>query len=93
MNDIAARKAELLSKYGPPKGLSREAAAYRIGVSPSMFDQLVDDGRMPKPKKINTKPVWDRDAVDLAFENLPDEDDSASQWDKACGLPSKTGRG
>lgn len=93
MNDIAARKAELLAKYGAPKGLSREAAAYRVGVSPSLFDQMVDDGRMPKPKKINTLPRWDRDALDLAFEALPDEDQSTGEWDRACGLPSRTGRG
>lgn len=57
-----------------------------------MFDEMVADGRMPKPKRINTKPVWDRDAIDLAFENLPDEDGATKQWDQACGLPLKTGR-
>ncbi len=56
MSDIAARKVELFSKYGTPKGLCREAAAYRIGVSPSLFDAMVIDGRMPKPKRINSKP-------------------------------------
>src|SRR6516165_5932118 len=41
-------------------GLSRiEAAAY-IGVSPSTFDKLVVDGRMPQPVRINYRVVWDR---------------------------------
>ncbi len=55
-----------------PRGLSRiEAAAY-IGVSMSMFDQMVKDGRMPPPKRINSRVVWDRRSLDSAFEELPD---------------------
>lgn len=56
----------------PPRGLSRVEAACYIGVSPSMFDVLVGDGRMPAPKKINARTVWDRKMLDAAFEALPD---------------------
>jgi hypothetical protein len=31
-----------------PRGLSRPQAAEYIGVSPSKFDQLKEDGRMPE---------------------------------------------
>jgi predicted DNA-binding transcriptional regulator AlpA len=56
-----------------PRGMSRiEAAAY-VGVSPSLFDEMVKDGRMPGPKRINTRVVWDRFALDAAFEALPDK--------------------
>ena len=47
-----SQRAEILPRALPPRGLSRlEAAAY-IGVSPTLFDMLVKDGRMPEPKRI-----------------------------------------
>lgn len=56
----------------PPRGLCREEAARWVGVSPSLFDQMVADGRMPSPKVINSRVVWDRYKLDAAFEPLPD---------------------
>ncbi len=58
----------------PPIGLSRVEAAAYIGVSPSMFDLLVKDGRMPSPKRINGRVVWDRKKVEAYWAALPDED-------------------
>lgn len=67
----------------PPRGLSRVEAAQYIGVSPSLFDQMVEDGRMPKPKPINARKVWDRLKLDQAFEALPDTGGSgANLWDE-----------
>jgi hypothetical protein len=62
-------------------GLSRAEAAEYIGVGVSLFDQMVTDGRMPKPKLINTRKVWHRGRVDEAFAELPEEgQDSLSPW-------------
>jgi predicted DNA-binding transcriptional regulator AlpA len=58
----------------PPIGLSRVEAAAYIGVSPSMFDLMVKDGRMPGPKRINGRVVWDRKRVEAYWAALPDED-------------------
>lgn len=67
----------------PPRGLSRVEAAQYIGISPSLFDALVDDGRMPKPKQINARRVWDRRQLDHAFEAIPNTDgDGANPWDE-----------
>jgi predicted DNA-binding transcriptional regulator AlpA len=55
----------------PPRGLSRVQAAYYVGVSTSLFDEMVVDGRMPKPREINRRRVWDRQQVDMAFDMLP----------------------
>jgi hypothetical protein len=63
-----------------PRGMSRFEAADYIGVSPSLFDIMVRDGRMPGPKLINTRTIWDRFALDRAFEVLPDRD-AANPWD------------
>jgi predicted DNA-binding transcriptional regulator AlpA len=59
----------------PPRGLSRVAAAAYVGVSPTKFDELVKDGRMPRPKRIDARAVWDRKQLDAAFDALPDEGD------------------
>lgn len=64
-----------------PRGLSRFAAATYVGISPSLFDQMVHDGRMPAPKRINTRVIWDRIKLDQYFENLP-EGDEANPWDR-----------
>lgn len=55
-----------------PRGLSRVEAAAYVGVSPSLFDLLVRDGRMPRPKRLNSRTVWDRKKLDHAFELIPD---------------------
>jgi predicted DNA-binding transcriptional regulator AlpA len=56
-----------------PRGLGREEAARYIGISTTKFDQLVTDRRMPKPKKIDGRVVWDRIALDSAFSDLPED--------------------
>lgn len=56
----------------PPRGLSRVQSAAYIGVSPTLFDEMVDDGRMPKPTRINARTVWDRLKLDEAFAALSD---------------------
>jgi hypothetical protein len=64
-----------------PRGVNREQAAAYIGVSPSLFDAMVKDGRMPLPKVINSRKVWDRQRLDEAFSALPDEGGN-SPWDR-----------
>jgi predicted DNA-binding transcriptional regulator AlpA len=76
-------KKNVLPPSLPPRGLSRVEAAQYIGVSPSLFDQMVEDGRMPKPKPINARKVWDRLRLDQAFESLPDTGgDGGNELDK-----------
>ena len=56
----------------PPRGLSRAQAAAYIGISPSLFDEMVRDGRMPEPVRINSRVLWDRLQLDEAFAALSD---------------------
>jgi hypothetical protein len=63
------------------RGLSRGQAAAYLGVSPGTFSLMVGDGRMPQPKVINTRLVWDRIALDRAFEALPDKGGRAGESD------------
>lgn len=63
-----------------PRGLNREEAAEYIGVGTSKFDEMVVDGRMPPPKEIDSRRVWDRHRLDTAFEELPDKG-ARNPWD------------
>ena len=58
----------------PPRGLCREEAATYVGVGITLFDEMVADGRMPKPKRANSRVVWDRIALDAAFTDLPGDE-------------------
>lgn len=69
--------AERLLPRPVPLGLSREEAAEYVGVSPAKLDEMVKDGRMPKPKHIDRRRVWDRNRLDAAFAALPDGDEPA----------------
>lgn len=65
------------------RGLSRTEAADYIGVGASKFDAMVSDGRMPKPKKIDGRRVWDVRSLDRSFEALPGGQDSDyNPWDE-----------
>ena len=78
-----SRIASCLPPSLPPRGLSRVQAAEYIGIGATKFDEMVDDGRMPKPKRIDGRTVWDRVKVDEAFAALGEGDmRSANEWDQ-----------
>jgi len=52
------------------RGFSRIEAASYVGISPTKFDQLVLDGRMPQAKQVDGRKVWDIRELDPAFEDL-----------------------
>ncbi len=85
------RRADVLPASLAPRGLSRVQAAAYVGVSPSLFDQMVDDHRMPKSVPINRRRIWDRLALDEAFAALPNDD--GETWDTPqWNFESATGR-
>lgn len=64
------------------RGLNRVQAAEYIGIGASKFDALVDDRRMPEPKKIDGRRVWDKHALDRAFDKLNSiSGDERNPWD------------
>ena len=67
-----------------PRGMNRTQSAAYFGVSVSLFDQMVKDGRAPSPKLINTRTVWDRHKLDEAFDALPDKE-AVNPWDELLG--------
>ena len=71
--------------YGvPPRGLSRTESAAYLGVSPTLFDEMVKDGRAPQPRLVNTRAIRDRIQLDAAFDALPTKG-QCNPWDLAFG--------
>ena len=72
---ISLRKA-----FCPRRALSREEAATYVGVSASLFDDLIKSGIMPKPIRIKSRAVWDVHQLDQSFEELSSPKDNP--WDE-----------
>jgi predicted DNA-binding transcriptional regulator AlpA len=70
-----------------PRLIDREAAAAYVCVSPNIFDRMIDEGRMPHPKRLgDRRKAWDVRELDAAVDQLPVEgaitnDDSWSDVD------------
>ena len=65
-----------------PRCVTREAAAAYVSLSPNKFDELVDDGRMPRPKCVDRRRVWDVRELDAAVDALPvDESSDGNSWE------------
>jgi excisionase family DNA binding protein len=62
----------------PPRAMKAERAAAYLDVSRSKVLELVEDGRLPPPKIIDGIRVWDRLALDAAFNEFPDRSDNDS---------------
>lgn len=77
-----ASNPNILPANLPPIALSRGQAAAYVGLGPSKFDELVRDGRMPKPKRIGARVVWYVADLVRAFEALPDDNPHDDVWDK-----------
>jgi hypothetical protein len=65
-----------------PRGLNRVEAARYVGVSPGTFDKLVADGLMPKAKRVRSRLIFDRQALDLAFSVLGEEAEQVNDFDR-----------
>ncbi len=73
-------RLSLLPASLPPRGVAREQAAAYLGIGASLFDRLMEQGVLPKPKRLAGRKVWDVRALDRAFDALPDEGES-NPWD------------
>jgi predicted DNA-binding transcriptional regulator AlpA len=63
-------------------GLGEVEAAAAIGISASKFRTLVEDQRMPSPRRIDGRSIWDVDELRAAFKALPHENEceKANSW-------------
>ena len=55
-----------------PRLIDRAASAAYVSVCPNTFDQMVKDGRMPKPKVLSGRRIaWVVGDLDRAIDSLP----------------------
>jgi predicted DNA-binding transcriptional regulator AlpA len=73
-------RAEAAAVFTPRRCLRRDMAAAYASVSPTKFDAMVKDGRMPRPFRIDGCVLWDVRQLDLAIDALMDQDDGATGW-------------
>lgn len=66
-----ARRAEILPTSLPPFGVSREQAAALLGISATLFDWAVTNGRMPQPRLLRGRNIWDVEELVTSFRELP----------------------
>ncbi len=62
----------------PPRAMKAERAAAYLDMSRSKFLELVAGDRLPKPKVIDGIRVWDRLALDDAFNDFPERGDDGT---------------
>jgi predicted DNA-binding transcriptional regulator AlpA len=74
----------------PPRGLNRDEAARYVGVGATKFDEMVADGRMPRPKRVDGRVIWDRLRIEAAFSDLP-EDNKANPLDRSWAITDDRG--
>ncbi len=75
-------RTDILPRSLPPLAVRRELAAALFDLSPTKFDQLVADSRMPKPKKVDGRVIWSVRKLEIAFDALPEEDSNKNEWDE-----------
>ncbi|MEO6013405.1 MAG: hypothetical protein ABIQ30_07460 [Devosia sp.] len=56
----------------PRFALRRDEAATAVGISVSLFDRWISEGKMPKGRKIGGVVLWDCDQVGRAWAQLRD---------------------
>ncbi len=62
-----------------PRLICREAAAAFLSIGATKFDELVQDRRMPPPKRIDGRKLWCVRALDAAADALPDDQPSHTE--------------
>jgi predicted DNA-binding transcriptional regulator AlpA len=71
----------------PPRGLRRRRAAAYLDMSERTFTMLVNEGKLPKPKKLRGMQIWDRQDLDAAFDELSqDEPERRNTVDEILGI-------
>jgi hypothetical protein len=78
-------KAVIAGRLPIRRGLDENEAAVYLSLSPSFFRKLVTGGRMPRPRLVGERRIWDVEELDLAFKALPREGGDAEPiltgWD------------
>jgi predicted DNA-binding transcriptional regulator AlpA len=67
-------RASLREQSIPRFALRRDEAAASLAISPSLFDNWVDEGKMPSGRKVGRVVLWDTESIRSAWLALADGD-------------------
>lgn len=71
----------------PPRAMRADRAAAYLSMGTTTFLQLVNEGRLPQPKRLRGLIFWDRLALDAFVENYESEPkDTRTDLEKALGV-------
>jgi predicted DNA-binding transcriptional regulator AlpA len=70
MNSLASPRVTSLPRFA----LRRDEAAAALSISPTLFDQWIELGLMPKGRKIGGVVLWDTDELRQSWCDLRDAD-------------------
>lgn len=74
------KEHRLLRELSLPRyALRRDEAAASISISPSLFDQWIDLGLMPRGRKIRGVVLWDAEELLMAWRSARDAADAATR--------------
>ena len=65
----------------PPRAMRADRAAAYLSISRSKFLALVEQGKLPKPVHIDSLALWDRLALELAFEQMTADNERPNSFD------------
>jgi predicted DNA-binding transcriptional regulator AlpA len=54
-----------------PFAVSRETAAELLGISSGTFDKLVKSGKLPEPREVESRILWDSAEIRAAWRAMP----------------------
>jgi hypothetical protein len=80
MSNRPARKLADNLAY-PPRAFRADRAAAYLSVSTTKFLEWVEQGKMPKGAHIDGVVLWDRLALDLAFDAVQADSDRPNGFD------------
>lgn len=80
---MSASKTTVASRLHIRRGLGEAEAALYVGLGVTKFGALVKDRRMPPPRIIDGRRIWDVDDLDAAFKEFPYEggEPKHNSWD------------
>jgi hypothetical protein len=70
---MSSSKTAVASRLHIRRGLGEAEAALYIGLGVTKFSALVKERRMPAPRVLDGRRIWDVDDLDAAFKALPVE--------------------
>lgn len=78
------KRSEILARLPVVFGLNEAEAATAVGMSATMFRQLVEEGVMPRPRIARGRRIYEVDELHAALKAMPTDHEkrpTENEWD------------